>query len=104
MSTPTPDPAAAHPVQQPAPATPPPPKRRLSRILWLGGLLALAVLAVPVLASWWSYRQTHSITEDAFVEAHIVNVAPQTVSGHVVRFSVAENDRVVQGQVLAEID
>jgi membrane fusion protein (multidrug efflux system) len=54
--------------------------------------------------SWWSYRLTHSITEDAFVEAHIINIAPQTVSGHLVRFLVEENDQVQQGQVLAEID
>jgi membrane fusion protein (multidrug efflux system) len=70
----------------------------------LGGLLGLAGLAIFFAYSWWSYRQTHSITEDAFVEAHIVNVAPQTVSGHIVRFLVEENDRVEQGQLLAEID
>jgi membrane fusion protein (multidrug efflux system) len=61
-------------------------------------------LAIFIAYSWWSYRQAHSITEDAFVEAHIVNVAPQTVSGHIVRFLVEENDKVEQGQVLAEID
>jgi membrane fusion protein (multidrug efflux system) len=44
------------------------------------------------------------MTEDAFVEAHIVNIAPQTVSGHLVRCSVEDNDYVQQGQVLAEID
>src|SRR5262245_11727464 len=43
---------------------------------------------------WWGYRLSHSITEDAFVEAHIVNIAPQTVSGHIVRFLVEENDHV----------
>jgi membrane fusion protein (multidrug efflux system) len=47
---------------------------------------------------------SHSITEDAFVEAHIVNVAPEMVSGRLVRFLVEENDRVKQGQVLAEIE
>jgi membrane fusion protein (multidrug efflux system) len=72
--------------------------------LWLGGLLAIALLSAPVAWSWWSYRSTHSITEDAFVEAHIVNIAPQSVSGHLVRFFVEENDRVERGQVLAEID
>jgi membrane fusion protein (multidrug efflux system) len=61
-------------------------------------------LAIVFGSSWWSYRQTHSITDDAFVEAHIVNIAPQTVSGHLVRFLVEENDRVEQGQLLAEID
>jgi membrane fusion protein (multidrug efflux system) len=70
----------------------------------LGGLLGLAGLAIFFAFSWWSYRQTHSITDDAFVEAHIVNIAPQTVSGHIVRFLVEENDRVEQGQILAEID
>jgi multidrug resistance efflux pump len=35
---------------------------------------------------------------------HIVNIAPQSVSGHLVRVVVEENDRVEQGQVLAEID
>ena len=99
MSEPTPPPQAA-----PAAPAPAPPRRRLPRLFWLGGLVALAGLALAFALSWWSYRQTHSITEDAFVEAHIVNIAPQTVSGHLVRFHVEENDRVEQGQVLAEID
>jgi membrane fusion protein (multidrug efflux system) len=64
---------------------------------------------VPLLGSllfvlWLYHRLTHSITDDAFIEAHIVNIAPQTVSGHLVRFLAEENDRVEQGQVLAEID
>jgi membrane fusion protein (multidrug efflux system) len=70
----------------------------------LVGLVVLAGLAFAFFWSWWSYRRTHSITDDAFVEAHIVNVAAQTVSGHIVRFLVEENDHVKQGQVLAEID
>jgi len=53
---------------------------------------------------WWTYRLSHSITDDAFVEAHIVNVASEMVSGRIVRFLVEENDRVEQGQVLAEIE
>ena len=81
------------------------PRRNLfSRLLWIGLLLALAGLAIPLVYAWWSDRSTHSITDDAFVEAHIVNIAPQTVSGHLVRFYAEEDDRVEQGQVLAEID
>ena len=53
---------------------------------------------------WFIYRFSHSITEDAFVEAHIVNVAPEMVSGRIVRYLVEENDQVQQGQVLAEIE
>jgi membrane fusion protein (multidrug efflux system) len=98
-------PAPAAPPQPAAPAPPPAPRRPLlPRVLWLGLLLVLAALAVPAAWSWWSYRSSHSITDDAFVEAHIVNIAPQAVSGHLVRFNVEENDRVEKGQVLAEID
>jgi membrane fusion protein (multidrug efflux system) len=66
--------------------------------------VVLAGLAIFLAYPWWSYRQTHSITEDAFVEAHIINVAPQTVSGHVVRFLVEENDHVKKGDILVQLD
>jgi membrane fusion protein (multidrug efflux system) len=65
------------------------------------GLVAVAL--VPV-SSWIEYRRNHSITDDAFVEAHIVNVGPQLVSVRIIRFLVDELDKVVQGQVVAEID
>jgi membrane fusion protein (multidrug efflux system) len=66
--------------------------------------LVLLGLAVPFGYAYWSQRLTHSATEDAFVEAHLVNVTPQSVSGHIIRFLADENDRVEQGQLLAEID
>jgi membrane fusion protein (multidrug efflux system) len=70
--------------------------------------LAVILLALAA-AGWFAYewihfRRTHSITDDAFVEAHIVNLAPQGVSGRIVRFLVDENGRVEPGQVVAEID
>jgi membrane fusion protein, multidrug efflux system len=104
MTTPSAN-AVASPPPPTAPTPPAAPRRRwLSRGLWLVGLLVLAGLAAPFAYTYWSYRLTHSITEDAFVEAHIINVAPQSVSGHIIRFLVEENDHVGQGQVLAEID
>jgi membrane fusion protein (multidrug efflux system) len=63
-----------------------------------------AVLVVLLLIWWWSWRESHSITDDAFVEAQLINVAPESVSGRLVRCLVDENDVVKQGQVLAEID
>jgi membrane fusion protein (multidrug efflux system) len=53
---------------------------------------------------WWSYRVSHSMTDDAFVEAHIINVAPEMVSGRIVGFRVDENETVKEGQILAEIE
>jgi membrane fusion protein, multidrug efflux system len=102
MSAPTTAAPPATPRSGSAPAATPP--RRLLRLLWLVGVVVLAGLAIFVAYPWWSYRQTHSITEDAFVEAHIINVAPQTVSGHIVRFLVEENDRVEKGNILVQVD
>jgi membrane fusion protein (multidrug efflux system) len=71
-------------------------------VRWAAGVIVIAVAFFGI--RWWTYRISHSITDDAFVEAHIVNVAPEMVSGRLVRFHVQENDRVEQGQVLAEIE
>jgi membrane fusion protein, multidrug efflux system len=87
-----------------APASPAGRRPRLGRLVAVVLLIALAAAAVPAVVGWVHYRRAHSITDDAFVEAHIVNVAPQMVSGRIVRFLVEENDRVERGQVLAEID
>ena len=80
--------AAAHPFDGPSGAC----------------LGAVAIVVAYFGFHWFTYRLSHSITDDAFVEAHIVNVAPEMVSGRIVRFLVEENDRVEQGQVLAEIE
>src|SRR5262249_27714212 len=66
------------------------------------GVLVLAAAYYGI--HWFSYRTSNSITDDAFVEAHIVNVAPEMVSGRIVRFDVEENERVDKGDVLAEIE
>jgi membrane fusion protein (multidrug efflux system) len=91
------------PVAPPVPA----PARRLPGALrWAVWCAAagIAIVAAYFAIHWWTFRLSHSITDDAFVEAHIVNVAPQMVSGRIVQYHVEENDRVEQGQVLAEID
>ncbi len=72
------------------------------RLAVVSGLFLLVVMPLSV---WWVvYRFTHSITDDAFVETHVVNIAPQEVSGHLVRYQVQEYDTVAAGQLLAEID
>jgi membrane fusion protein, multidrug efflux system len=113
ISTMTPNTAKAQPAAPPAAATPPtaPPgptvSARGSRIVRWGVWIVIGA-AVVVAAffgfQWFTDRLSESITDDAFVEAHIVNIAPEMVSGRIVRFLVEENDHVKQGEVLGEID
>jgi membrane fusion protein (multidrug efflux system) len=95
-----PSPASSAPADH-APLTA---RHSLARTGWF--VLAVLILAVAGYFGihWFAYRLSRSITDDAFVEAHIVNIAPQTVSGHLVRMLVEENDGVEQGQLLAEVD
>src|SRR5262249_61965705 len=83
----------------------------LARRLWSGKWLrlfallgAIAAVAAPFAVDWLAYRFAHSITDDAFVETHVVNIGPQQVSGPIVRMLVQEHDTVVAGQVLVERD
>src|SRR5271166_6298023 len=92
----------------PTPPTPPPPTappsgaqppRRSRLIVWCV-VAGVAIVVGVVAIRYFAYRSSHSITDDAFVEARIVNIAPEMVSGIIVKFHVEENDRVEQGQVL----
>ena len=65
--------------------------------------LVVGVVA-PEVYRYATFRTTHSITEDAFIEAPLIHVAPQLVTGRLVAFPVEENDRVAAGEVLARID
>src|SRR5438105_4954517 len=100
-SPPQPKQPAAAPAQPAAAPAPPARPRLLRRLLLPVVLLALAAAAAPFALHWASQRASHSMTDDAFVETHVVNVAPEMVSGRIVRFQVQENDRVEQGQLLA---
>jgi membrane fusion protein (multidrug efflux system) len=105
MSTPQdPQPLSPPPVPPPPPAAAPRWRAPPRRLFGLAGLLVVLVAGSPFVYGWIRSRLTESLTDDAFVEAHLVNVAPEMVSGRIVRFLVEENDRVEQGQVLAEID
>jgi membrane fusion protein (multidrug efflux system) len=52
--------------------------------------IALAVVVALLGIRYVNYRLSHSITDDAFVESHLVNIAPQLVSGHLIRYLVEE--------------
>jgi membrane fusion protein (multidrug efflux system) len=110
MTSPTSNSAPAAP-SPPTNATASPPvavaPHRLPPLVRLAAWCAAGVVALVAVyfgVQWLTYRASNSITDDAFVEAHIVNVAPEMVSGRIVRFHVEENDQVQQGQVLVEIE
>lgn len=64
----------------------------------------VAGIVVLLLLAWWvAYRFNHSITNDAFIESDMVELAPR-VAGQIVEMRVADNEAVVRGQVLARID
>src|SRR5262245_50912817 len=111
MSQTPPQPSPPSPAtQSPAPAPQPPPAATRPKSAWPKQLLKLvllgaaAVVGLLLFIPWIIHRRTHSITDDGFVESHIVNVAPEMVSGRIVRFLVDENDSVKQGEIIAEID
>ncbi|MEQ8497485.1 MAG: HlyD family secretion protein [Gammaproteobacteria bacterium] len=69
-------------------------------------MLLLIVLCLGIawgLRLYWEYRELHPSTDDAYVQAHIVDIAAR-VSGPVVAVHVAENDYVEAGDLLFEID
>lgn len=69
-------------------------------------MLLLIVLCLGIaygLRLYWEYRELHPSTDDAYVQAHVIDIAAR-VSGPVVAVHVAENDYVEAGQALFEID
>jgi membrane fusion protein (multidrug efflux system) len=68
----------------------------------VGGALALLVLVV-LGALWWWHESGIETTDDAFLEAHIVDVSPR-VAGQVTKVLVEDNQPVHAGQPLVEIE
>jgi len=66
------------------------------------GAIVIVVLLIGGFFYWLHARQYVS-TDDAFVDTHVVRLAPQ-VSGQVMRVLVGDNAVVRAGQVLVEID
>ena len=74
-------------------------RRRLPMLL-----LAIAVAAVVVGAFfWWLQARQWESTDDAFIDVHMVQVAPQ-VAGRIAHVLVDDNQLVKPGDVLVEID
>jgi membrane fusion protein (multidrug efflux system) len=67
-------------------------------------LLAVAALALIVGGTlYWLHARQYESTDDAFIDAHIVRLAPR-VAGQVLRVPVRDNQEVQKGQLVVEID
>ncbi|MES2897956.1 MAG: HlyD family secretion protein [Pseudomonadota bacterium] len=69
-------------------------------------IAAASLVAVVVIVGgslWWFDKQKHESTDNAFVEADKVTVAPQ-VDGYVAEVLVGDNARVAAGQVVVRLD
>jgi len=64
---------------------------------------ALAILGISYGAFAMFHSFTHETTDDAFIDVHMVSVAPK-VAGHVAVVPVDDNQLVKKGDVLVEID
>ena len=76
------------------------PRRRLIPFLIVG--IVLVAVAVGA-ALWWTDKQHYEATDNAFVAADKVTVAPQ-VDGYVTEVLVSDNQAVRAGDVLVRID
>jgi len=74
--------------------------RRPAFLLVAGIILVIAaILGIR----YWLYARSHEYTDDAFIEAHVVQISPK-VSGHVIKLYVDSNQQVNKGDLIAEID
>jgi membrane fusion protein, multidrug efflux system len=76
---------------------------RSRRPLRLVAALVAAAAALVGGVSWWLDARQWETTDDAFIDAHMVMIAPQ-VAGRVAQVLVGDNQRVVAGQLLVRID
>lgn len=70
------------------------------------GIVVAAVIALIAIVwgvDWLVYRLTHATTNDAFVEADLINLSP-LVPGHVAKLYFDEFDPVQKGDLLATLD
>ncbi|HEX5243878.1 MAG TPA: biotin/lipoyl-binding protein, partial [Tepidisphaeraceae bacterium] len=71
---------------------------------WFWAIVGVIVIVIAVVGVlWYLHAKGKLSTDDAFIEAHITNVAPR-VAGHVLEVLVTDNQQVKAGQVLVRLD
>jgi membrane fusion protein (multidrug efflux system) len=77
----------------------PPLNRKAALIV---GVLIACLLALAAII-WWLHARNYESTDDAFIDAHIVRIAPR-IAGQVARVLVHDNQLVGADDLLVEID
>src|SRR5580693_3981266 len=83
----------------------PPPKKKGLRdhpLLLIGAGVAFVLVAIGGLL-WWLHARDYESTDDAFIDTHIVRLAPQ-IAGRVTQVMVEDNQLVRPGQPVITID
>ncbi len=83
-------------------APPPNGAGRRKKIFIIGGGILL-VLGLAVGVPWYIHSQKYMSTDDAFVQAHVVQIAPQ-IAAPVLAVRVLDNQFVKKGTVLVTLD
>jgi membrane fusion protein, multidrug efflux system len=89
-------------AQVPA-AAPAKPRSGIRRVLMVGAGLVVVAAAGWYGYDYWTVGRFHVSTDDAYVQADTVSIAPR-VSGYLVEAPAQDNETVKAGQVLARID
>ncbi|HRH46121.1 MAG TPA: HlyD family efflux transporter periplasmic adaptor subunit [Pyrinomonadaceae bacterium] len=76
------------------------PKRSRAPIYVVSGIVVIAVIGGLI---YWLYTRQFETTDDAFVEANIVQISPK-ISAHIVKIHVKENQYVKKNDLLIELD
>ena len=93
------------PIGTATPASDPPPARKNGwrRLLLAGAGLVVLGGAVYFGRDYWLVGRFHVSTNDAYVQADTITIAPK-VPGYLVQVLVGDNEAVTTGQVLARVD
>src|SRR5580693_3721188 len=89
--------AAAPAWAEGQPKRKPPVNRKVALII--GGVIVCVLLIVGVV--WWLHARNYESTDDAFIDAHVVRIAPR-IAGQVAHVLVHDNELVAAGDLLVE--